>query len=84
VSIGQGLATLEEIVRTELPVEVRIGYQGQSKEFKDASSAIYVTFGLALLVVFLVLAAQFESWINPLIVMLTVPLALTGGFSPST
>jgi multidrug efflux pump len=79
VTIGQGLQTLERIVRQELPPEVRIGYQGQSKEFKDASAAIYVTFGLALLVVFLVLAAQFESWINPLIVMLTVPLAITGG-----
>jgi multidrug efflux pump len=79
VSIGQGLEVLERIVRDELPAEVRIGYKGQSKEFKDASSAIYVTFGLALLVVFLVLAAQFESWINPAIVMLTVPLAVTGG-----
>jgi multidrug efflux pump len=79
VSIGQGLDTLERIVREELPPEARIGYQGQSKEFKDASNAIYVTFALALVVVFLVLAAQFESWINPLIVMLTVPLAVTGG-----
>jgi multidrug efflux pump len=79
VSIGQGLAVLEQIVRDELPAEVRIGYKGQSKEFKDATGAIYVTFGLALLVVFLVLAAQFESWINPAIVMLTVPLAVTGG-----
>ncbi|MFL5181280.1 MAG: efflux RND transporter permease subunit [Microvirga sp.] len=79
VSIGQGLDKLEEIAQAELPPEVRIGYQGQSKEFKDASSAIYVTFGLALIVVFLVLAGQFESWINPLIVMLTVPLAVTGG-----
>ncbi|MFL5036662.1 MAG: efflux RND transporter permease subunit, partial [Microvirga sp.] len=79
VSIGQGLDKLEEIAQAELPPEVRIGYQGQSKEFKDASSAIYITFGLALIVVFLVLAGQFESWINPLIVMLTVPLAVTGG-----
>jgi multidrug efflux pump len=79
VSIGQGLDTLERIVREELPPEARIGYQGQSKEFKDASNAIYGTFALALVVVFLVLAAQFESWINPLIVMLTVPLAVTGG-----
>jgi multidrug efflux pump len=78
-SIGEGLSTLEGIVRDELPAEARIGYKGQSKEFKDASSAIYVTFGLALLVVFLVLAAQFESWINPLIIVTTVPLAVTGG-----
>src|SRR3954451_18783148 len=79
VSIGQGLDMLERIVREDLPPEARIGYQGQSKEFKDASNAIYITFALALVVVFLVLAGQFESWINPLIVMLTVPLAVTGG-----
>jgi multidrug efflux pump len=78
-SIGQGLEALERIAREELPPEARIGYQGQSKEFKDSSNAIYVTFGMALIVVFLVLAGQFESWINPLIVMLTVPLAVTGG-----
>jgi multidrug efflux pump len=79
VTIAQGLDTLERIVREELPAEARIGYQGQSKEFRDSSSAIYVTFGLALLVVFLVLAAQFESWINPVIIIVTVPLAVTGG-----
>jgi multidrug efflux pump len=79
VSIGQGLATLERLVAEELPPEARIGYQGQSKEFRDSSNAIYITFLLALIVVFLVLAAQFESWINPAIVMLTVPLAVTGG-----
>jgi multidrug efflux pump len=78
-SIGQGLEALERIAREELPPEARIGYQGQSKEFKDSSNAIYVTFAMALIVVFLVLAGQFESWINPLIVMLTVPLAVTGG-----
>jgi multidrug efflux pump len=78
-SIGEGLATLEQIVREELPAEARIGYKGQSKEFKDASNAIYITFAMALLVVFLVLAAQFESWINPLIIIVTVPLAVTGG-----
>ena len=81
VSIGDGLAKLEEIVRENLPPEVRIGYTGQSKEFRDTTGAIYVTFGMALLVVFLVLAAQFESWINPFIIMLTVPLAVTGGLA---
>jgi multidrug efflux pump len=81
VTIGEGLAALEQIVAENLPAEARIGYNGQSKDFKESSSAIYVTFGLALLVVFLVLAAQFESWINPFIIMLTVPLALTGGLA---
>jgi multidrug efflux pump len=81
VSIGDALATLERIVQENLPAEARIGYTGQSKDFRDSSNAIYVTFGLALLVVFLVLAAQFESWINPFIIMLTVPLAVTGGLA---
>ncbi|GEO17261.1 efflux RND transporter permease subunit [Microvirga aerophila] len=81
VSIGEALNTLEQIVRDNLPAEARIGYSGQSKDFRESSNAIYVTFGLALLVVFLVLAAQFESWINPFIIMLTVPLAVTGGLA---
>ena len=66
-------------MRTELPSEVRIGYTGQSKDFRESSNAIYITFGIALLVVFLVLAAQFESSINPFIIMLTVPLAVPAG-----
>jgi multidrug efflux pump len=81
VSIGEALNSLEQIVRDNLPAEARIGYSGQSKDFRESSNAIYVTFGLALLVVFLVLAAQFESWINPFIIMLTVPLAVTGGLA---
>jgi len=81
VSIGEALSTLEAIVQDNLPAEARIGYQGQSKDFRESSNAIYLTFGMALLVVFLVLAAQFESWINPLIIMLTVPLAVTGGLA---
>jgi len=79
ISIGEGLEILQQIVRDNLPAEVRIGYTGQSKDFLDSTGAIYVTFAMALLVVFLVLAAQFESWINPFIIMLTVPLAVTGG-----
>ena len=78
-TIAEGLETLERYVREDLPPEVRIGYQGQSREFKDSSSSLYVTFGLALIVVFLVLAGQFESWIHPLVIMLAVPLAVTGG-----
>jgi len=81
VSIGEALETLEEIARENLPAEARIGYTGQSKDFLESSNAIYVTFAMALLVVFLVLAAQFESWINPFIIMLTVPLAVTGGLA---
>ncbi len=78
-TMAEALETLENIVAQELPPEVRISYQGQSREFKESSSSLYITFGLALIIVFLVLAAQFESWIHPLIIMLAVPLAVTGG-----
>ncbi|CAN1542620.1 AcrB Cation/multidrug efflux pump [Rhabdaerophilaceae bacterium] len=79
VTLGQGLAELDQIAKDALPSEARIGYGGQSKEFKRSSNSIYVTFGFALIIVFLVLAAQFESWIAPTVIMMTVPLALTGG-----
>jgi multidrug efflux pump len=78
-TLGEALGLMESFAREVLPPEVRIGYLGQSREFKESASSMYFTFGLALLVVFLVLAAQFESWIHPLIIMLAVPLALTGG-----
>lgn len=78
VTLGQALDTLSQIARENLPPEARISYGGQSKEFKRASGSLYVTFGFALAVVFLVLAAQFESWIAPAVIMVTVPLALTG------
>jgi multidrug efflux pump len=78
-TLGEALTLMESFAREVLPPEVRIGYLGQSREFKESASSMYFTFGLALLVVFLVLAAQFESWIHPLIIMLAVPLALTGG-----
>ncbi len=81
VSLGEALAVMEQAAKDVLPPDVKIGYNGQSKEFKQTSSSIYVTFGVALLVVFLVLAAQFESWVAPITIMLAVPLALTGGLA---
>ncbi len=78
-TLGEAISELEKIAAEELPPEARISYQGQSREFKESASSLYFTFGMALLIVFLVLAAQFESWIHPLIIMLAVPLALTGG-----
>jgi multidrug efflux pump len=79
VTLGQGLQALDQIAKEVLPAEARIGYGGQSKEFKRSSNSIYITFVFALVIVFLVLAAQFESWIAPTVIMMTVPLALTGG-----
>jgi len=78
-ALGDALAFLEDIVRTELPATARIDYKGESLEYKESAGATYFTFGIALLVVFLVLAAQFESFVHPLIIMVTVPLALAGG-----
>ncbi|WP_425999665.1 efflux RND transporter permease subunit [Caulobacter sp. DWR1-3-2b1] len=58
---------------------VSIKWGGQAKDYLEASGAVGVAFGLALLLVFLVLAAQFESWIHPAVIMTTVPLAVLGG-----
>jgi multidrug efflux pump len=78
-TLGEALTYLENIIRTELPDTAQIDYRGESLEYKEASGALYFTFGIALFVVFLVLAAQFESFIHPLVIMVTVPLAVAGG-----
>lgn len=77
-SLGEALAYLEALAREVLPPGVRISYAGMSKEFKEASGSLYVTFGLAILIIYLVLAAQFESFIHPFTILLSVPLAVTG------
>ncbi|WP_166268630.1 efflux RND transporter permease subunit [Marinobacter caseinilyticus] len=77
-ALGSALNYLNGLAVDYLPAEARVSYKGLSREFEESSAAIYVTFGLAFLIVFLVLAAQFESWIHPLIIMLSVPLAVTG------
>ena len=79
LALGDAIGMLEKIAAEELPAEARLGWQGQSREYKESSASLYFTFGLALLIVFLVLAAQFESYVHPMIIMLSVPLALTGG-----
>jgi multidrug efflux pump len=78
-TLGEALGELEEIVRDVIPPSAQIDYAGQSREFKESSAEIYVTFILALAFIYLVLAAQFESFIDPLTIMLTVPLSITGG-----
>jgi multidrug efflux pump len=76
--LGDALGYLERITREELGTAPVINYKGQSREFVDASSALTFAFGLSLLIVFLVLAAQFESFVHPFTIMLTVPLAVAG------
>jgi len=77
-SLGEALDYMEKLVRSELPPQAQISYDGESREFKRSGSALYATFMLALVIVFLVLAAQFESFRHPFIIMMTVPLAVTG------
>ncbi|HKQ80855.1 MAG TPA: efflux RND transporter permease subunit [Steroidobacteraceae bacterium] len=77
-SLGQALDYLENVVRTELPADAQIDYDGESREFRRSGGALYITFALALVIVFLVLAAQFESFRHPVVIMMTVPLAVTG------
>jgi multidrug efflux pump len=77
-SLGDALAAFERIVGNNLPESARLGYDGESREFKATGSSVYVTFILALVIAYLVLAAQFESFKHPLIIMTTVPLAVTG------
>jgi len=63
-----------------LPAAAKVDYRGQSLDYKESTGDIYFAFGLALLVLFLVMAAQFESFVHPAVIMVTVPLALAGGF----
>jgi multidrug efflux pump len=78
VSLGQALDGLDKIAREELPPSVRHELAGQSKEFRESSNSLYFLFLLAVVFIYLVLAAQFESFIHPLTILLSVPLAVVG------
>lgn len=79
-TLGQALDYLDDLAIDTLPPDISIAYSGESKDFKENQSSVAIVFGLALLVAYLVLAAQFESFINPLVVMFTVPMGVFGGF----
>ena len=77
-SLGEALDYLNDLAHTYLPAEALISYKGQSLDYQESGSSMYFVFLLALGIVFLVLAAQFESYIHPMVIMLTVPLATVG------
>lgn len=77
-SLGEALSALENIAKEVGKEKIQLDYSGSSRSFMQSSGALYITFGLALVVVFLVLAAQFESFINPLVIMFSVPLGIAG------
>ena len=79
-TLGEALDFLDAKAIEMLPSDITVSYTGESKDFKENQSSVFIVFGLALLVAYLVLAAQFESFINPLVVMFTVPMGVFGGF----
>ncbi|NCQ33678.1 efflux RND transporter permease subunit, partial [bacterium] len=76
--IGQALDDLDNIWRNDLPSSVKRDLGGQSREYRDSKGTLYFMFVLAVLFIFLVLSAQFESFIDPMTILLTVPLAIFG------
>ncbi|NMG15230.1 efflux RND transporter permease subunit [Aromatoleum bremense] len=80
-ALGEALAFLEQTAARVLPAGYAIDYDGQSREFKTSSASLALTFVLALAFIYLVLAAQFESFRDPFIIMLTVPLSMTGALA---
>ncbi len=77
-TLGEALAFMDQAAKETLPKNTRTTLDGQSREFGESGQTLIITFVLALIVIYLVLAAQFESFISPFIIMLTVPLAATG------
>ncbi len=77
-SLGDALDFMEQAAKDVLTPTARFTLDGQSRELKESGAALYLTFVLALIFIYLVLAAQFESFVDPFIIMLTVPLAITG------
>lgn len=78
LSLGEALTLMESTVRDVAQVPVQIDYSGVSREFKDASGRLALVFILAIAFIYLVLAAQFESFVDPFIILITVPLAIAG------
>src|SRR6266540_3889390 len=77
-TIDDALKFMESTARAVLPPTAKTDYDGQSREFKKSGGEIYFTFVLALMFIYLVLSAQFESFVHPFVIMLSVPLSMTG------
>ena len=77
-TLGQALDALDEIASTDLPAGIRHDLTGQSLEFREASGKLYFLFVFSIVFIFLVLAAQFESFVHPFTILLSVPLAIVG------
>ena len=82
VTTGDGLAAIQDIALATIPSDFFIDYSGQSRLEVEQGNAILIAFGLAVIVIYLVLAAQFESFRDPLIIMMSVPLSIFGAIIP--
>ncbi|MFS2013219.1 efflux RND transporter permease subunit [Azospirillum sp. CT11-132] len=80
-SLGEALAVMQAAANKVLPATAQTDYAGQSREFRESATGLYFVFVLALAFIYLVLAAQFESFIDPFVIMLTVPLSMTGALA---
>ena len=78
VTLGEALATMQKLAKQVLPQGYSIDYAGQSRQYEQESSALLVTFAFALIIIFLALSAQFESFRDPLIVLVSVPMSICG------
>jgi multidrug efflux pump len=76
-ALGDAVEYMEKVIHEEAP-NAQIIYNGETYQLKKSGNTMWITFGFALLVVYLVLAAQFESFIHPVVILVTVPLAITG------
>jgi len=83
-SLEEALDFLEKTAGEVLPPQFQTALDGQSREFRESGQELWVVFALALAFIYLVLAAQFESFRGPLVIMLTVPLAITGALATMT
>ncbi|MCA0403384.1 MAG: efflux RND transporter permease subunit [Proteobacteria bacterium] len=82
VTLGQGLAFLEQEAKEILPKGFSYDYAGQSRQFKQEGNALLFAFFLAIIVIFLVLSAQYESFRDPLVVLISVPMSICGALIP--
>ncbi|MBK0328627.1 efflux RND transporter permease subunit [Rhodobacteraceae bacterium F11138] len=82
--LGSVLGEIDRVAAEILPAQGKLGYAGQSRTFKDTSAGAGMVFALSLLIVFLVLAAQFESFVHPITILLTVPAGVAGAIYAMT
>jgi len=78
VSLGDAMTWMEQTAQTILPENIGFDYMGESRQLEQQGNALLYTFFLSLIVIYLVLAAQYESWRDPLIILVSVPMSIAG------